>query len=226
LNKDDVSRWIASALLSGVFGLAVGLGRMGFWDLVYLAEVPILHELDFLVSLGIGGLIGSFWGLLTGLPRKWWQGALLNSIGVGIAFHLWVCYGSTDYHYLRSPSYPQLLTLIVCLSSFLSTVFRGLIRPVGFAPVQWGKYSIAVLLVILLGLGLTWVRDQLSEHVSRRRAELVEVHQYCQSQGWENYTLELMRLDSMYVIVGVLTDSGEMLTCTTYIGRNEVTCQP
>lgn len=72
---------------------------------------------------------------------------------------------------------------------------------------------VIVLLLISLGLALTWTLDQVGEVTGGRRAALREIHRYGQARGWERYTLELESVDSANVVVRVAMLDSRVHTC-------------
>lgn len=252
INRDDTRRRILGALLGGVFWAVVGLGLNGLWDWVYLFGVPVRHGPGAFIGLSVGALAGAAWGLVAAWPRRWWAGVLLNGAAV------YVVYVLVSLPLLRNlTKYPEMwshdptvdflaiavmpLVIIVVPSMLLAWLLRGILKLTHLALQRWEQaqhlgLSVIVLLLITVGLGLTWAWDQVNEAIGGERAALREVHRYGQAQGWKEYTLELEAVESAGVTVRVTKSDGRVHTCkvssplvSLTLGDTtspDVTCQP
>ena len=64
-------------------GSALCAGLTGFWDWVYLFNVPVHHWTGGSDWTGGGGLGGIVWDLVA-YPRRWWIGAFLGGAMVAV----------------------------------------------------------------------------------------------------------------------------------------------
>jgi len=243
MNRDDARRRVFGALLGGTFGATFGLGLGGFWDWIYLSGVPVLQCPGAFVGLVAGGLAGAAWGLLAAWPRRWWAGALLNGAAVGVVSLLWMFYALAKSPDLLGVDFLIHLATTSLFFVLPDLLLAGLLR--GFLELTclafWRRRRTAyldlfgvLLLLVALALVLTWSWDQLGD-VGGRRNALRKIHRYGQLQGWEDYTLELERVDSAYAVVRVYLPDGERLACNVLPGEFltvgditlwGVTCQP
>lgn len=207
LNTDDTRCVIWGALLGAVFGSALGAGLTGFWDWVYLFDVPVRHGPEVLTGLAIGGLAGIVWGFLAAYPRRWWMGVLFSTTMVALAFFI-------------PPGTRSSLILLpaILIDWVLAGLLRGLLKAFDSAGLCWNQAkevwpALVILSVLLFGLAITWPLDQASEAIAGRRAMLQKVHRYGQAQGWQDYVLQLESMDSSYGRVTVFQSGGESFTC-------------
>jgi len=240
------------ALLGGTFGAAVGVGVGGIWDWIYLFDVPVHRGPGAFIGLGIGGLVGVAWGLLAAWPQRWWAGVLLSVSVAGILVSVPTLYDLIRYSGPLSDDFlvsfaMAPLAIFVLPDFLLAGLFRGLlglifrVRQRWERPRHWGVLLV-VLLLVALGLGLTWPVDRLNESMEHRRADLWAVHRYAQDQGWQDCTLEWVAIDSDYATIRVRMPDGEEYTCETspwsdsyveyvdsykeYVDSLDVTCWP
>ncbi len=246
-------RRLVGALLSGAFWAAVGLGMGGLWDRVYLIGVPVHHGAGALVGLGIGALAGTAWGLLVAWPRRWSAGVLLSGTAVYAIFALVSLLASCNLAgYPDMPGYdPKVnflamaampLIFLVGPDMVLAALLRGILHLTLRVMQRWQRampasLSATVLLLIAVGLGVTWVLDFAGEAFGGERMALREVHRYCQDRGWKNYTLELEGATSGHVRVRVTrSDARRVHVCRVSAlwmmealgdtDRPTVTCEP
>lgn len=193
--------------MGGVFGTTIGAGLTGLWDWVYLFNIPVHHGPGVLIGLGGGGLAGMAWGFLTGYPRRWWVGVLLGGAMAAVLLSL-----------LPATRLPLIVLPTTLAAGVLAGLLRGLLRAIHTTRQRRSQTKavwlpLAILLAVLLGLAMTWFRDQIIESVDGRRAVLQKVHRYGQAQGWKGYVLQFEAMDSAYATVTVSMPGGEVYTC-------------
>ena len=242
MDRDDIQRRLLGALLGGACGAAAGIGLSGLWDWIYLAGLPIHHGPAALWGMAVGGLAGLVWGGVTAYPRRWRAGALLSGGAPGLAVFLWRA-GDLLGHPVSSYGLAITLAegaLIFLLGLLLGAALRGLLALLSraFQRRKRGRYAwlgLAVVMLVGLGLGLTWPLDYVNESYGGGRLALRKVHGYGQAQGWEGYTLELEAVDSAYAVVRVTMPGGDEYVCHATMWEQAVvgdgtmwgvTCQP
>ena len=229
MDSDNIRRHVLGALLSGVFWAAVGLGMGGLWDRVYLIGVPVHHGAGALIGLGIGALAGAAWGLLVAWPQRWSVGVLLSGAAIYAIYGLVSLLASCNLAgYPDRPGYdPEAgllamaimpLIFIVGPDLVLASLFRGVLYLTHRVLQRWERakptsVSAIALLLIALGVGLTWALDLAGETVGGERAALLEVHRYAQDRGWKDYTMEVDSASSGHVAVRVTRSNGRVNTC-------------
>ncbi|RLC84173.1 MAG: hypothetical protein DRI79_13235 [Chloroflexi bacterium] len=206
-------------LLGGALGSALGFGFGGGWERLYLLGLPVRHGPGMWLGLLLGGVLGATLGLATAFPRSRWPGGLLGTLlgglGAGVLFGLLGEFPPREW--------PSLYVFGLALAGFV----RLLVETVVWAARRgrWAEIlagGVALLLVVLLGLGLTFLVFLLQEGVDRGCASLRAAHQYALSQGWEEHTLELVWADDGNARVRFHLPGGETRDCRVSLG--EVIC--
>ena len=187
MDKNVARRRTLGVVLGGALGTAIGSGLTGFWDWVYLLDVPVRHGPAGFIGLGTGAVVGVVWGLLTAWPKSWSSGALLGGVVAGV-----VAFLPTYRDLAQQPSVLSFELLVAALmlagailaGLLLAGLFRGFVVVARRTYGPWGKADYRELtLVGVVGLALTWSLDHLDESMGSRRAILRQVHRHAQDQG-------------------------------------------
>jgi hypothetical protein len=216
--KNQRFRPFFGALLGGVYGLILGWGYSGGWDLFYFKEILTTKEIKlvFGVSFTIC-FIGLVTGSLLSLPERW-ERACLCAFGIAIVISI--------LSLILFPITILSLAAIAFTAAFamLFAVFQRILFKLVtlFTSSPIFGMSLAIVIMVLISLALTWIPDQWIERSTNRRRLLRETSQEVLSLGYEVETLEYYPSGSAYDVyatsstVDVYTRGGNIFRCTVY----------